>query len=375
MSSINKIIDLTGQVVGKLTVEGIVEKTKLGKECSDRKWRCKCECGNTVNVKGSSLRSKRTRSCGCSKGEFISDIRSTHGHSRCGGAKQGTYRSWQGAKRRTTDPKHHNYNNYGGRGIKMCDEWTDKENGFFNFLRDMGERPPNTTLDRIDNNGDYTKENCRWATLSEQGSNSRNANPITYKGETLTRTQWAERVDINVSTLQNRLQNLGWTIERTLTTPVKKGPPLRVIHGPSGSVEYGALRGIIGRCYNPKINAYKDYGGRGIKVCDRWLDKKNGFSNFLTDMGKRPEGTSIDRINNDGDYCPENCRWATKEEQSNNTRRSKKIEYKGETLSITQWARRLNIRMGTLRRRIFEYDWSIERSLTTPVPGKSINTI
>lgn len=94
------------------------------------------------------------------------------------------------------------------------------------------------------------------------------------------------------------------------------------------------------RCFNPKVKNYHRYGGRGITVCDEW---KNSFENFLKDMGERPEGYCIDRIDNEKGYFKENCRWVTNEENCNNREVSALHEYKGETLSETQWAKRLGL--------------------------------
>lgn len=113
---------------------------------------------------------------------------------------------------------------------------------------------------------------------------------------------------------------------------------------------YETYRGMIKRCYLKTHFHYKDYGGRGIKVCDRWLGK-NGFDNFIEDMGKKPSGYSLDRIDNGGDYCPENCRWATSIEQASNKRNNKIITYKGETHIAAEWSRILGIRPGTFSER------------------------
>lgn len=117
------------------------------------------------------------------------------------------------------------------------------------------------------------------------------------------------------------------------------------------------------RCFNSNNSRYKDYGGRGIKVCSEWLGE-NGFQNFYTDMGERPIGKSIDRIKNNLDYCKENCKWSTPKEQSSNRRNSVFITYNGKTKTAKQWADEIGISYQTFWIRL-KKGWSVERSLTT----------
>lgn len=118
------------------------------------------------------------------------------------------------------------------------------------------------------------------------------------------------------------------------------------------AIEYRCYTSIKTRCYNEKCLPYKNYGGRGIKMCDRWLGP-DGFVNFFADMGQRPgEGYSLDRIDNDGDYSPDNCRWTDAKTQNNNRRSNRLITYNGETLSESQWADKMGINRGTLHQRL-----------------------
>jgi hypothetical protein len=116
------------------------------------------------------------------------------------------------------------------------------------------------------------------------------------------------------------------------------------------------------RCFNPNEKSYKNYGGRGVTVCERWED----FNNFYEDMGERPsDNHSLDRVDNDGDYCPENCRWATSIEQNRNCRSNRLWEHDGQTMTISMWAEELKISYHTLYKR-WMLGWEIERILTTP---------
>src|SRR5438094_3143938 len=135
-------------------------------------------------------------------------------------------------------------------------------------------------------------------------------------------------------------------------------------HGHSTSPEYISWEAMKQRCFDPKKPNYHLYGGRGITVCERWMD----FRNFLADMGPRPSPAhSLDRFpDRDGNYEPGNVRWATGEQQANNTRTNRHITFHEETLTLAQWARRLDIGEGTLRWRL-KAGWSIERAFSTPL--------
>ena len=117
------------------------------------------------------------------------------------------------------------------------------------------------------------------------------------------------------------------------------------------------------RCHYKDATGFRNYGGRGIKVCDRWM---NSFENFFADMGDRPQGMSLDRIDNDKDYSPENCKWSTVVEQGTNQRTNRFIEHEGERLTLMQWSRRTGLSKHTISRRIIK-GWSVEKTLTTPL--------
>ena len=130
-------------------------------------------------------------------------------------------------------------------------------------------------------------------------------------------------------------------------------------------------KGMIQRCYNKNNPSYKDYGGRGITVCERWLDKENGNENFCEDMGKKPSPKhSIDRINNNGNYEPSNCRWVTKAEQNNNTRQNHLIEYNEEIHNVTEWSEILDIDIRVLKSRL-QRGWTIEKAFTEPLKRRT----
>ena len=128
---------------------------------------------------------------------------------------------------------------------------------------------------------------------------------------------------------------------------------------------YSIRKGMLERCNNPNNNHYDRYGGRGIKVCDEWTESYVSFKEWALSSGYE-DGLTIDRIDNDKDYCPENCRWASSIIQANNKDNIPKYTYQGETHGISEWARILNISRGLLKDRITKLHWDIERAFTTP---------
>lgn len=135
-------------------------------------------------------------------------------------------------------------------------------------------------------------------------------------------------------------------------------------HRPKGEwkATYKCWQSMRERCLNPKSTSWPRYGGRGITICERW----NDFTNFLADMGERPQGTSIDRIDNSRGYEPINCRWATNTEQQNNRSINRIVEFRGERLTLAQWGARTGIAPNTIKERL-RHGWSEERALTESV--------
>ncbi len=139
-------------------------------------------------------------------------------------------------------------------------------------------------------------------------------------------------------------------------------------HGMSGTLVHGIWASMIQRCYNPKVKAHATYGARGITVCQRWRDS---FATFLDDMGERPSlQHSIDRIDTDGNYCPENCRWATMKQQGRNRRNNRMITHKGETLCLSEWAERAGLSLNALKCRLDVCGYTVEEALTMPIGSK-----
>lgn len=192
-------IDITGQKFGRLTV---IERA-INDKYNNTRWLCQCGCGKEKIIRSTSLRNKITKSCGC----IHDNCPITHSHSYTR-----TYKTWQHMVQRCYNPNDSAYKNYGGRGIKVCETWLK----FEGFLQDMGERPPDMSLDRVDNNGDYCKENCRWANAKEQNRNRGEYNKlITINGITKCLAEWCEIYHINFQKAWYRLNNK-WTPEEAL---------------------------------------------------------------------------------------------------------------------------------------------------------------
>lgn len=198
--------NLIGKRFGRLVV---LEKSNM---FSDRpKWLCRCDCGKKVHVITSNLTSGHTKSCGCYNVEVARANSTTHG--MCGTR---LYKIWQDMKRRCESHEEPCYQNYGGRGIRVCQEWQSFD-AFMKWALKNGYKGK-LTIDRIDVNGNYEPLNCKWSTLKEQGRNKRNNFMITYQNVTQALSAWCEELNLNYNTTYMRLKKYGFSVEEAFTT-------------------------------------------------------------------------------------------------------------------------------------------------------------
>lgn len=203
MRKTREIQDRVGQKFGRLTVTKLISREHPhGKSI----YLCSCSCGNEKEVRLGYLLNKSTSSCGCLFKEHMVNKNTKHGLMH---DNKRTYRTWKDLRQRCNNPNNKDYPNYGGRGIKVCERWND----FANFFEDMGVRPENMTIDRIDVNGDYEPNNCRWATSKEQGRNKRN-NHIMSNGKTLAENCEKAGVDYKVASYRSLK---GYSLEDALS--------------------------------------------------------------------------------------------------------------------------------------------------------------
>lgn len=206
----SKKIDRTGKRYGRLTVIGEAPYVTLGNGVSYPAWICKCDCGNVTTVLSMALGSGNVRSCGC--------LRNKNG-TKHGMSNSRLYRIWNDVVRRCTKENRPRYKDYGGRGIIVCDEWKNSFNTFMKWAYANGY-DDTLTIERIDNDGNYCPENCRWIPPNEQAKNRRSSRFITYNGETHCASEWADIIGIDYRTLYVRLRS-GWDIEKAFTEPIR----------------------------------------------------------------------------------------------------------------------------------------------------------
>lgn len=202
----SKFIDITGKKFNKLTVVERLDNAAGGIAV----WKCICDCGNITVVRGSNLKNGAVKSCGC-----LSKIATTTTH---GMSKSRLYSVWNAMKSRCRNPNAVDYNRYGGRGISVCDDWYYSFLHFYQWAIENGYSD-DMSIERIDNDGDYCPENCRWATRKEQCRNRSSNARFEYNGESRILTEWCEIFGIEYKLAHNRIYKLGWDFEKAVKTP------------------------------------------------------------------------------------------------------------------------------------------------------------
>lgn len=251
-----------------------------------------------------------------SKTSIARRVNLNHGKYKHGYSKHPLYRTWSAIMDRCYNKNSPRYASNGAKGIEVYKPWHDINN----FIADVGLRPSSSHFfSRIDVDGWFTPDNCHWSTSIPRSNN------------------------------------------------------IQIVHeksGQSGSAEYSTWKNMRARCNRKTANGYEYYGGRGIKVCDRW---QQSFKNFYDDMGKKPSPKhSLDRIDVNGNYTPKNCRWADSQTQGMNKRDNIKLEYRGGVINYKDAMEISGHTYKTLNTRIKSLGWSVEKAMHTPVMNRGV---
>lgn len=198
-------IDLTGQKFGRLTA---IKRTK------PNYWMFKCDCGNKKECRANNVKRGLIQSCGCYLRESAGDRVRTHGKSNTA-----LFNKWLQMRKRCNCPKIHGYHNYGGRGIKVCKEWDDSFEAFSDWAEQNGYKE-GLSIDRINPDGNYCPDNCRWATKKEQDNNKRTSVKVLYKGEEVSLSILAEKFNLPRWKVYSRVKHYKWPIEKAISVPV-----------------------------------------------------------------------------------------------------------------------------------------------------------
>ena len=207
-----------GIKINELTIIGF-EKIQRGRS-TRWNWICRCSCGTIKSISPLRVLNGNTTSCGCAKRNRIIEYNRTekvvHGYARNGKDRKRIYRIWRGMKERCSNKNSHDYMNYGGRGISVCDEWKNSFEAFNEWASNNGYAD-NLSLDRIDVNGNYCPENCKWATMIEQQRNRQNTERFEYLGEKRTIAEISQMTGISYGALYHRLHYYGWSLDDAVT--------------------------------------------------------------------------------------------------------------------------------------------------------------
>lgn len=206
-NQVPRLIDLSGQVFGHLTVLSRVSAT------GQAKWLCRCKCGAERTYPGYELRNGHIKSCGCQRGPSSKERNTTHGMTRTP-----TYQVWVNMRNRCYRPEVRGYERYGGAGIAVCESW---RSSFEAFLKDMGPRPVGFQLDRIDPTGDYSPSNCRWVDINTQANNKKRVRQVTINGITRPVAEWCRVLGLPHRTIRARIYEAGWDPVKALTVPIR----------------------------------------------------------------------------------------------------------------------------------------------------------